>query len=577
MIKNRDEYKANGIDTLPVNETKSPVCKSWKPGMIKDYEFKGAEGIGIATGSRSGNLEVLDFDNHFGDAKEILSSFVSQCQEIYDKHKFPIVATQGGGYHFFYRCDKIEGNRKLASKPLWDAKNKIFKPDAIIETRGEGGYVVAPPTKGYEVIRNTFENIPHITVQERKFLFELSESFNEWHTIENIPQEEKDRPGDIFNQSKEAGEDSRNALVNGGWRDVGQGKWRRQGKTEGISATFGRVAENIFYCFTSNGYPFEPNKAYTPFQVVCLLKYDGNFKEFAKVLAEKYDLKMPQKKEYGKIVEKEEISKDILEDFFCKAAIDLSVPPLKPPTIMQIKKDTGMRYEYGRLFTLGNFSAITGKSKSKKTYLATMLMAAAAGGGEFQDMFKGSLPEGKDIVAFFDTEQSKYDSYEASKRVWNLLGYEAENFGAFCLREYTPQERCQIIDYGLEKMKGCFSYIVIDGIADLAKSINDEEEAHRVVGLLMKWTTKYNCHITVNIHQNKNDNFATGHLGSAILKKAEAVISVEKDAQDASQSIVRCDVIRGVSDFDEFVFRIDKEGMPAVLENYEGVPQKNYI
>lgn len=60
---------------------------------------------------------------------------------------------------------------------------------------------------------------------------------------------------------------------------------------------------------------------------------------------------------------------------------------------------------------------------------------------------------------------------------------------------------------------------MIDGIADLAMAINDEIEASRVVSLLMKWTKLYNIHITLVIHQNKNDEYATGHLGSAILKR----------------------------------------------------------
>jgi hypothetical protein len=101
--------------------------------------------------------------------------------------------------------------------------------------------------------------------------------------------------------------------------------------------------------------------------------------------------------------------------------------------------------------------------------------------------------------------------------------------------------------------------IAIDGIADLAKAINDEEESTRVGSLLMRWSSEYDIHIVTVIHQNKGDNFATGHLGSMIIKKAEAVIGVERDADDKTMSKVTCDNMRGAADFEDFYFYIDKD------------------
>ena len=138
------------------------------------------------------------------------------------------------------------------------------------------------------------------------------------------------------------------------------------------------------------------------------------------------------------------------------------------------------------------------------------------------------------------------------------------NFGAFDLREYSPYERCDIIDRYLIKAGDQTGFIVIDGIADLTNAINDEVEASRVVTLLMKWTKTYNVHICTVIHQNKNDNYATGHLGSSILKKAECVISVTKDESDNSRSEVNCDLIRETYDFDKFAFIINDKGLPEV-------------
>ncbi len=229
-------------------------------------------------------------------------------------------------------------------------------------------------------------------------------------------------------------------------------------------------------------------------------------------------------------------------------------------------KDRDIKRTYNkRLFTLGNFSCITGKSKSKKTFLSTLLLSSATLNGEIQKKIISDFPENKRYVMLFDTEQSEYDAYITAKRVPDMLRVDCGHFGAFDLREYSPKERCDIIAYGLERLSGSIGYVVIDGIADLATAINDEEEASRVVSLLMKWTKMYNCHITVIIHQNKNDNYATGHLGSAIIKKAECVISVQNSPNDNYKSEVSCDLIRGAPSFDDFEIEIDDHFMPSIV------------
>ena len=83
---------------------------------------------------------------------------------------------------------------------------------------------------------------------------------------------------------------------------------------------------------------------------------------------------------------------------------------------MRIGELKGYVLEKQRLFTLGNFSAITGKGKSKKTFLASMMVASAANNGVVQDKFFSSFPESKKAVLHFDTEQGNYDE----TRKWYL-------------------------------------------------------------------------------------------------------------------------------------------------------------
>jgi hypothetical protein len=559
-------YNLFGLSCLPVSKDKSPYnVSTWKGGITDPSAYSGAYGIGIICGSASGGVECIDFDNHFGDAKDVISMFVKtpEVDEIYRKYKFPIESTMNGGYHFVYRCSAVGGNQKLARRPVWREERNRHEADVLIETRGEGGYFAAAPTPGYILVRNSFETIPTITPDERGVLLSVCRSFNTWIDKDaRMNDEEKEKPGDIYNSKHEAIDDSIRCLKGAGWVEVRPGIWRRPGKKEGISATFGKVAPGVFYNFSSSAYPFDPDHAYRPFQIVGLLKHNGDFKTFARELAEKYtDIVRDTRPEPKK--PQEEMTVSEMDAIISKTYINTDIPIAKPPVILQIN-DNG---EWQRLFTLGNFSALTGKGKSKKTFLNTMLLAAAASGRQIQNKFAGELPDNKQAVLLFDTEQSRYDAWLTSKRTITLAGYDIPNFGSFALREYSPLQRCDIIEYALKKYGNTVGLIAIDGIADLAKAINDEEEATRVGSWLMRLSSEYNIHIITVIHQNKGDNFATGHLGSMIIKKAEAVIGVERDASERNRSKVSCDNMRGVADFEDFFFEIE-DHIPRICNGF---------
>jgi hypothetical protein len=567
MIEVARKYKEAGLSCLPTNKDKTPAISAWKGIDIASALFT-AYGIAIKGGASSGNLECIDFDNHFGDAKEVISEFmkVEGVKDIYEKYHLPIQSTVSGGFHLLFRCDVTEGNKKLAMRPKADTNGKA-RPDVLIETRGEGGYFVAAPTAGYVVIKNDITNIAVITIEERGVLLSAARVFNTWVDRMYETTSDKERPGNVFNDDPASVDEMRSALLLAGWTDVGGGKWRRPGKKEGISATLGKAADRIFYNFSNSAHPFEAEKGYTAFQVVGLLNYDADFKRLASELAERYQLSNKAQPLSTAPPVKKEQTMDEVDSLLLRSMIDFSIPVTKPPVILKIKAQFGTASGYSRVFTLGNFSAITGKSKSKKTFLTSLLMASALNGGYFDKVFQAELPAGRRGVVLFDTEQSNYDAYMTAKRIPDMLGSARDEFGAFDLREFTPLERCKLIERALEKMHNDVSLVVIDGIADLAMAINDEVEASRVVSLLMRWTKQYNVHITLVIHQNKNDEFATGHLGSAIMKKAECIIAVSKDQTNTSRSLVECNLIRGARDFDKFSFTINEYGLPVVDED----------
>lgn len=387
MIDTFKIYDAAGLICLPTRDDKSPGIKtSWLGGIVDPEAYRSTHGIGIICGEGSGGLECIDFDNHFGDAKEIISEFsrIEEVKEIIAKYPFPVESTVSGGFHLLYRCSTISGNQKLAQRPKREGDR--WRPDTIIETRGEGGYFCAAPTPGYRWIRNDITQVPEITPEERAILLSAARSFNTWDNTRKNEFEATDRPGDLFNSKTEAVEEMISALTSAGWKEMTPGTWQRPNKKKGISATLGKVAPGVFFCFTSNGHPFSENSGYTPFQVIGLLKYNGDFKTFAKELADRYELSKSSRPGSGNgqtrsedplsvstgNTERKEKTIPELDQILNRSYIDLEIPVEKPPVVMRIRDYDTTRSIDRRLFTLGNFSATVGKSKSKKTFLTSL-------------------------------------------------------------------------------------------------------------------------------------------------------------------------------------------------------------
>jgi hypothetical protein len=547
-ISIHQKYLEHGYKTLPTTDKKSPcvpVGQDWKEDLPESL-FENSFGIGLKLGEASGFIECMDFDNHLLNAKNKLSEFLAipEVKEIYDKHKPPIENTVSRGYHLLYRCLEMEGSRKLALQFKEDKTT-----DCFIETKGLASYICIDPTPGYKFIRNDLFNIPMLSKVERAILIDNAISMNEVFQTHKTEYEQTDRPGDLYNASMGAIGDMKGILQGIGWQDLGNYRWRRPGKKEGLSATLGKVAPNVFYVFTANSSPFEPNKAYTPFQVLALVKFNGDFKEAAKSVA-------PERVER---VEVGRISLTELEKILLGAKIDTSRKIDRPPTILSFMDQQATSTIQKRVFTLGNFSCIIGKAKSKKTFFLSMVSSALLCNST-DGKFIGEMKEGKNEILYFDTEQGEYDSYNVIKRI-ELMAGTKERFRGYNLRPFSPVDRCQIIEYAFKLFGEKTGFCVIDGIADLANGINDEDEATRVVTILLRLSKVYNCHISTVIHQNKNNEFATGHLGSSIMKKAEIIISVNKRENDTSE--ITCDMSRGVG-FESFDMYINSAGIPEI-------------
>jgi hypothetical protein len=325
-------YLAAGLCALPARRTeKRPAVGRWKqyrerlptPAEVSAWFANGPDAVCIICGRVSGNGEMIDFDAGG-------ESFEAWAQRI-PPHllaRLVIETTQRGGRHVWYRCAaEVCGNMKLAQR--LDGAKII----TLIETRGEGGLFLCAPTAGYELIQGDLANPPVLTMDERDVLLQAAWDLNEYlppavdgpshngtlgsrgpssggHgqlSAENShsgscpsdngivgqrgvlsvgqsdrPPENGSRPGDDFNLRG----DVRAVLAQCGWSCVRGGDneyWRRPGKDSGTSAT---LKDRVFYVFSSNAAPFEPNQAYSPFAVYTLLNHSGDFEQAARSLRE---------------------------------------------------------------------------------------------------------------------------------------------------------------------------------------------------------------------------------------------------------------------------------------------------
>jgi hypothetical protein len=222
----------------------------------------------------------------------------------------------------------------------------------------------------------------------------------------------------------------------------------------------------------------------------------------------------------------------------------------------------------GMIFgTLGNFSLIHGKAKSKKTF--SIVMACAAALGTPIGPITGHLPAHKRRVMIFDTEQGDYHATRTAQRVMRLIGHEGLHhlFEIRALRSIESyKDKLAIIEHVIQNSPDV-GLFVIDGIRDVVSSINDEAESTIITGKLLSLTARYQCHILAVLHQNKGNTHARGHLGTELINKSETVVSVEVDQDNKDVSKIEVEESRD-KPFEPFAFMIGDDGLPEVLTDW---------
>lgn len=184
-----------------------------------------------------------------------------------------------------------------------------------------------------------------------------------------------------------------------------------------------------------------------------------------------------------------EISHDVAVSLWKKAMLSVETECERQPEVIMVKGVC--------IATLGNFSASTGKAKSKKTFNLSAIVAAALCDHPVL-CYTASFPENKGNILYVDTEQSTYHCLKVMKRILRLAGLpedkDCSRLQFLALRKNTPEERLAIIDVAIRSTEH-LGLVIIDGVRDLIHDINSPAESSRVISKLMQWTDEYQLHL----------------------------------------------------------------------------------
>lgn len=171
MIRQEEAVRLHeaGLCVMPVTDRKVPLIKQWQKAQFQFSDLKfNTKYFGIVCGQPSQGLEVIDVDTKVL-KQELVDGFKEKfLKNIPNLEHLAVYETMSGGLHILYKCDAIAGNMKLARPYPDEAKNN--SNEALIETRGKGGYVVAYPNK--HVAGPTYETLNTITEDQRNQLIE---------------------------------------------------------------------------------------------------------------------------------------------------------------------------------------------------------------------------------------------------------------------------------------------------------------------------------------------------------------------------------------------------------------------
>ena len=214
-------------------------------------------------------------------------------------------------------------------------------------------------------------------------------------------------------------------------------------------------------------------------------------------------------------------------------------------------------------FARGELTGLSGKAKSGKTFVCSILMALC---------FRNEVLSLQRIeptrlhVLWYDTEQSDESTKDIlCQRICQMTGiqqdqFPSEQFDVFNVRQKPVIERLPSLEVAVRYRKP--DLVILDGLRDLVSDINDGIIAQNVMERLMHLASEYHCAIVCVLHQNKSieDHNPRGWIGTELKHKAfemyECAKSSERIFTWAQTDTRKYDIPEALS------FAVNEEGIP---------------
>lgn len=254
--------------------------------------------------------------------------------------------------------------------------------------------------------------------------------------------------------------------------------------------------------------------------------------------------------------EKQEKKKASLEEINAKYRVKHTDKVKPPEIVLQV---------HGKIVsTRQNIFGIKGKAKVGKSFLLTLINSITLQKGEI-NMLSSYLPKGRDKIIVIDTEQSRYHISLMMERIKKIVDeHKLDNLFVYNLDSVPTAERMEYVETIISQTPG-IGLFLIDGIADLVKSVNDEIVACDTADTLRRWATTYDCAIGYVLHENPSDSTKMrGHLGTILTNKSETVIQIESSKDNESIKQVSTAQTRNAKPEDWSFEIID--GMPVIMD-----------
>lgn len=303
-----------GLSIVPIDHrTKRPFCQllpkdnkgkpHWEPyqrqivdeDTLGNWPASGIQSFAVVGGKVSGGLLVLDFD-----VERFYFAWREAAGELADG--LPVQRTGGGKrYQIFLRCKDPGGNDKLA----WVADEQEQTGRTVaIETRGEGGYAIVPPSlhpsgNRYEMVAGSLSEIPEVPQARADALLAAARKLDECpHTRQE--RERREQQARETHKKRSNRNDGHGSVIDAfnaahpiedmleahGYSRGARGRYVRPGgKSESVSIKDGQS------CHWSSNDPLNDGRVssgcgvHDAFGVYCYYEHGGDQKEAVKAAA----------------------------------------------------------------------------------------------------------------------------------------------------------------------------------------------------------------------------------------------------------------------------------------------------